>query len=290
MKITSRSFAGRTAKVTLSPCHLVTLSLSPCHLVTLSLFLMGCDLPGRPNPADRPVPADQVMDFGVLYGQNCAGCHGSDGKLGPAPPLNDPLFRAIVPEDQVEDIVTKGRKNTLMPAFAKDNGGTLTTAQIQVLVKEIKGVPYKVIEKHEAGAVVVEVVVDTRGITPKWGNPGKPTNGVPPYREPAANTNGSMAGNKDKGAMVFARACAACHGNEGKGIAKGSETVHTINDPVFLALLSNQALRRYAITGRPDLGMPGYAEARPDNAAFRAADRSGGYRPGRAAGFLEARK
>src|SRR6185312_15196009 len=84
-------------------------TLSPCHLVTLSLFLMGCDLPGRPDPADRPVPADQVMDFGVLYGQNCAGCHGSDGKLGPAPPLNDPLFRAMVLEDEMEHIVTKGR-------------------------------------------------------------------------------------------------------------------------------------------------------------------------------------
>jgi hypothetical protein len=37
---------------------------------------------------------------------------------------------------------------------------------------------------------------------------------------------------------------------------------------VFLALTSNQALRRYAITGRPDLGMPGYAEARPGSADF----------------------
>ena len=29
-----------------------------------------------------------------------------------------------------------------------------------------------------------------------------------------------------------------------------------INDPAFLALISDQQLRRYAITGRPDLGMP----------------------------------
>ena len=63
----------------------LTLTLSPCHLVTLSLFLAaGCDLPGRPDPADRPVPADQVKDFDVLFGTRCAGCHGADGKLGPA--------------------------------------------------------------------------------------------------------------------------------------------------------------------------------------------------------------
>ena len=40
------------------------------------------------------------------------------------------------------------------------------------------------------------------------------------------------------------------------------------DDPVFLALISNQALRRIVITGRPDLGMPNYAEARPGDPHF----------------------
>jgi cytochrome c oxidase cbb3-type subunit 3/ubiquinol-cytochrome c reductase cytochrome c subunit len=31
-----------------------------------------------------------------------------------------------------------------------------------------------------------------------------------------------------------------------------------INNPAFLALISDQALRRTIITGRPDLGMPAY--------------------------------
>jgi cytochrome c oxidase subunit 3/cytochrome o ubiquinol oxidase subunit 3 len=242
----------------------------------LSLVLLaGCDLPGRPNPADRPVPADKVMDFSVLYQENCAGCHGQSGKLGPAPPLNDPLFRAIVPQEELEDILTKGRK--LMPAFAKENGGGLTAPQIQVLVKEIKGIPYKIVEKLERGVAKALVVPDAGGISPKWGMPEKPPQGVPSYREPSAcpvpslpggEGRGSGAGNKEKGAVVFARACAACHGSHGQGIAKGSEMARTINDPVFLALISNQALRRYAITGRPDLGMPNYAKARPGNPDF----------------------
>ena len=58
-------------------------------LPLLAALTAGCDLPGRPDPADRPVPADQVKDFGALYATHCAGCHGADGKLGPAPPLND---------------------------------------------------------------------------------------------------------------------------------------------------------------------------------------------------------
>jgi cytochrome c oxidase cbb3-type subunit III len=242
-------------------------SLSPCLLVSLSA-LTGCDLPGCPKPADRPVPADQVVEFGVLYRQNCAGCHGSDGKLGPAPPLNDPLFRAIVQEKELDSIVTKGRNKTLMPAFGQENGGTLTATQIQVLVKEIKGIPYKIVEKREDGVVKVEVVADADGIGPKWGTPGQVPKGVPSYHHQAAGSNGGSAGNAKNGAVVFARACANCHGNEGHGIERGNKTVRTINDPVFLALLSNQALRRYAITGRPDLGMPSYAEARQDNPDF----------------------
>ena len=101
------------------------------------------------------------------------------------------------------------------------------------------------------------------------GRPAKPPKGVPSYREPSASRNGGSTGNKEKGAAVFARACAACHGEPRAGHRKRSgETIRTINDPVFLALISNQALRRYAITGRPDLGMPSYAEARPDNPDF----------------------
>ncbi len=118
--------------------------LAPCLVLC---WLIGCDLPGRPNPADCPVPPDQSLKFAVLYGQNCAGCHGSEGKLGPAPSLNDPLFRAIVPESELQGVITKGRKKSLMPAFAKANGGVLTEAQIQVLVMEIKGISYKIVRE-----------------------------------------------------------------------------------------------------------------------------------------------
>ena len=59
----------------------------------------------------------------------------------------------------------------------------------------------------------------------------------------------------------------------GRASNEEGEIVRTIHEPAFLALTSNQVLRRYAITGRPDLGMPSYAQARPDNPQFRAADR-----------------
>ncbi len=204
-------------------------SLSPCLLVFLSLLSVGCDLPGRPNPADRPVPADQVIDFGALYATNCAGCHGADGKLGPAPPLNDPIFLAIVPDEELMRVITEGRtvtpaQKSPMPAFARDRGGPLTSVQVKALAE---------------------------GIKKRWGSTRPESQSLPPYLAPAAANNA----NKNEGAQVFARACAGCHGSQGKG---GKDGDRQINNQAFLALISDQALRRYVITGRPDLGMPAF--------------------------------
>jgi cytochrome c oxidase cbb3-type subunit 3 len=243
-------------------------NLSRCLIIFISVLIAGCDFPGRPDPDDRPVPANQVLEFGALYQKNCSGCHGADGTLGPAPPLNDPLFRAIVPETELMDILKKGRNKTLMPAFARENGGSLTAAQIQVLVHEIKGIPYQVIAKPGSPASV-EVVLDARGISPKWGPPGKPGSGLPYSREPSTEANGSSNAKEIAGTAVFARACATCHGDYGQGVAQGGTLNHTINDPIFLSLCSDQVLRRYVITGRPDLGMPGFADASPGNPHFQ---------------------
>jgi len=200
-------------------------------LPLLAVLAAGCDLPGRPNPADRPIPANEVKDFGALYATRCGGCHGADGKLGPAPPLNDALFLAVVPDAELLRVITEGRAVTAaqkspMPAFAASRGGPLTDAQVKVL----------------AG-----------GIKRRWGSPASPAESLPPYL-------GSSGGGGDRsaGARLFARACAECHGKEGEGVERDGRLRRRIHDPAFLALVSDQALRRYVITGRPDLGMPPY--------------------------------
>ena len=43
-----------------------------------------------------------------------------------------------------------------------------------------------------------------------------------------------------------------------------------MHDPAFLALISDQELRRIIISGRPDLGMPSYAEKTGRPPDFRA--------------------
>jgi mono/diheme cytochrome c family protein len=204
----------------------------------LSLFT-GCDLPGKPSIDDRPKPADQVKDFDTLYSMRCAGCHGADGKLGPAPPLNDPVFLAIVPAEELRHVIAKGRvvsatQKTPMPAFARAHGGPLTDDQVDVLAD---------------------------GLKKRW-PPAAPAAApaAPPYL-------GSAGGNSEEGARVFARACAECHGKEGEGVERDGKLHRRINDPAFLALISDKALRRIIITGRPDLRMPAY-----DGTAGRLAD------------------
>jgi mono/diheme cytochrome c family protein len=157
-----------------------------------------------------------------------------------------------------------------MPAFGNENGGTLTAAQIQVLVHEIKGIPYNTKKKENGDPALIEIVADSSGRAPKWGPPGKPPADVPSYNHPSINASSSSTGDIVKGAAVFVRACAVCHGDNGRGIAEGKAAKNAINDPVFLALNSDQVLRRYAITGRSDFGMPGFAEARPGDSKFEA--------------------
>ena len=97
--------------------------LASCALL-LFVFSSGCDIPGRPRAADRIQAAQDEQSFDVLYRRNCAGCHGAAGKLGPAPPLNDKLFLAIVPDDELKRVVSEGRPGTLMPGLPPTRGAS----------------------------------------------------------------------------------------------------------------------------------------------------------------------
>jgi cytochrome c oxidase cbb3-type subunit 3 len=203
----------------------------------MTLLLLGCDLPGKPNPGSMTEASEKTTSFAALFRQNCAGCHGANGQLGPAPPLNDPLFLTIVTDAQLERVVRQGRRGTPMPAFGLAAGGALTDAQVTMLIEGIKS-HWKTDEHFDQ----------------------------PPPEYLAAKGNGlqSAGGDRERGADVFSQACAGCHGENGRG---GEGSADAINEPAFLALISNQALRRIIITGRPDLGMPDYSgrDGRPDD-------------------------
>jgi cytochrome c oxidase cbb3-type subunit III len=210
------------------------------------VLALGDSLPGKPKLADKPVPAENVMDFAALYATNCAGCHGADGKSGPAPPLNDPLFRAIVPRDVLQQVVSAGRPGTPMPGFSHAHGGNLTAAQIQVLVDCIKA------------------VADPNRTAPAWGIVETAGSDVPPYLASDRQIARTSKAYESIRTTLFARACADCHGDHGEG----TDSAGAIDNSEFLALASDQFLRRLIITGLPDLGMPNYKSSDQRDSEF----------------------
>ncbi len=204
------------------------------------MLAVGCTPPGKPDPANRPIMPDQILDFDRLFAANCAGCHGENGELGPAPPLNDPLFAAIVPDAELERVIRDGRAGTPMPPFASEMGGSLTDAQVKVLAEGIKS---------------------------HWKTEERPAESPPAYELSKSEGVQASPGSRERGGEVFARACAGCHGPNGVGIVHEGVVASAINVPAFLALISDQAIRRIIITGRPDLGMPNFAEhdGRPED-------------------------
>ena len=190
-------------------------------LAALALVMGGCGepLPGKPLLSERAIPLSEQMEFGELYRINCTGCHGADGKFGPAPSLNDPLFLSIFSDKQLLEILHGGRPGTLMPAFSREEGGLLSEAQIQSLAA---------------------------GIRATWAKAEGVPDNPPPYLA-------SSPGDPAAGQAKFELYCARCHGKDGQGGTEGA-----VNNPAFLELISDQALRRIIITGRDDLGMPNY--------------------------------
>jgi len=192
---------------------------------TALILCVGCQPPGKPTAADVELKPEEVRDFSVLYQQNCAGCHGLDGRGNIALGLANPVYLAIANDDTIRRATASGISGSLMPAFAKSSGGTLTEEQIEILVREMR----KRWAKTQA-------------------EPGAPAYAA---KEP---------GDTGRGAEAYAAFCAACHGPDGTGTKKASSIV----DDAFLALVSDQDLRTTIIAGRPDLRHPDWRNCSPN--------------------------
>lgn len=200
----------------------LTLAIAFCVLVLMSA---GCgDAPGKPRlrvETDRP---EQVASFIPLYGQNCAGCHGTDGKGGAAISLANPVYLATAGAVNIERVTNEGVAGTMMPPFGKPAGGMLTERQISILAQ---------------------------GMLTAWGRHDLLAASTPPQYQ------ATLHGDPVDGEKTYATFCARCHGEDAAGTSQGKGLyTGSLVDPAYLALVSDQDLRSFIIAGDSSSGMP----------------------------------
>jgi cytochrome c oxidase cbb3-type subunit III len=185
----------------------------------MTLF-SGCSSPhGQPRKGSETLAPNEVLEFGALYAENCAGCHGAEGRGGAALALADPVYLAIVDETAMRKVIANGVRGTPMSAFAQSAGGMLTDKQIDVITREIRS---------------------------RWSRRGILDAANPPSYAP------KLTGDVQRGEAAYKTYCESCHAPGGRGGPKGS----AITNDSFLALISDQGLRTIVITGRPELKAP----------------------------------
>jgi len=185
-----------------------------------AIFLAACGAPhGQPRSGSEVLAPNEVLQFAPLFSENCAACHGPEGRGGAAIALASPVYLAIADDASIRKAVAQGVPGTAMPAFAQGSGGMLTDAQIGVLTKEIRA---------------------------RWSRPGILDAASAPSYAPR------LSGDAERGENAYKTFCESCHGPAGRGGQKAS----AITNDSFLALVSDQGLRTMVIAGRPELGAP----------------------------------
>ena len=193
------------------------------------MLVSGCESPhGQPLKGSETLAPNEILDFDTLYGQNCSGCHGAEGRGGAAIALADPVYLAIADDAAIRKVIVSGVRGTAMPAFAESSGGMLTDKQIEVITAQLRV---------------------------RWSRRGFLDAAHPPSYAPKST------GNASQGEVAYRTYCESCHGPGGRGGPKGS----AITDDSFLALVSDQGLRTMVITGRPELGAPDWRRNVPGN-------------------------
>jgi cytochrome c oxidase cbb3-type subunit 3/ubiquinol-cytochrome c reductase cytochrome c subunit len=61
----------------------------------LLVVLASCGSPGGREAEPRVVRPSEIIDFLVLYAQNCSGCHGIDGQGALAVAIGSPVYLPV---------------------------------------------------------------------------------------------------------------------------------------------------------------------------------------------------
>lgn len=161
-----------------------------------------------------------------LFDENCAVCHGPDGK-GRAGAQLSSVFSSIQPDLFVGNIIANGIAGTAMPAWQEPNG------------------PLTVQDVEDLTAFVLTL------------SGGRPNEFPTPELKPVTPipTLADVAGDPTAGSVVFAQNCAMCHGDKGQGRA-GADLSRA-----FASIRPDLTVRNTVATGIAGTAMPAWAMA-----------------------------
>jgi mono/diheme cytochrome c family protein len=129
----------------------------------------------------REVQAAFLADLGgEIFNGQCAGCHGQEGRGGLGSAIGSKDFLEAVDDSQISQLIALGVPGTEMVAYSSDNGGPLTSTQIESVATYLRSL--------EPDAVA----------NPQW-------------QKPLADANLS-------GQDLYGLACSRCHGVDRSGI------------------------------------------------------------------------
>lgn len=124
---------------------------------------------------------------GVLFVENCAVCHGVDGRGRAGATLQS--FSGINVDAAVRETVLSGVPGSQMPAWGRIQGGPLSEQDVDDIV-----------------AYIIGIFDGTEPIQP-----------LPEYIPPVIPPIANVVGDPSQGAVVYQANCVMCHGDQGQG-------------------------------------------------------------------------
>ena len=116
----------------------ILLGLLGTAVIAIALGLYIAGEANRLSASQGEILKVQLNDSMTLYAENCGVCHGLNGEgIGATPPLNAPGL-VDMPYEDLYKVIARGRFETAMPAWSKEDGGPLSDYQIGELVALIQ--------------------------------------------------------------------------------------------------------------------------------------------------------
>lgn len=183
----------------------------------------------------------QLDDAMTLYAENCSVCHGLSGEgIGATPALDSEALRTM-DYSELAKTIARGRFNTAMPAWSKEDGGPLSDYQISEMVALIQSGDWDAARDRVVNLGLAPLVPFTTEPDPVL------------LAEVATLPDGATL---QAAIQLFAVNCIACHGADGLGTA----IAPALNDPLVREKPADE-LTRTVTLGSPGTLMAGWQNA-----------------------------